>query len=106
MVAAIVEDVNRMLKDHAEMGDFLVFRFASYGDYALNLYLYAYTSGMIVAYTEYMRVKQDLLLKIAAIIADHGARLAVPVSAVHLAGRPVLRHDSVPEDYINDSAYR
>src|SRR3546814_5528568 len=68
-----------MLEEHPEMGDYLIFRFDSYGEYALKLYLYAYTAGTITAYTEYMRVKQDLLLKIAAIIKQHGAKLAVPI---------------------------
>jgi len=84
-VAAIVADVNQMLEDHPDMGDYLIFKFDSYGEYSLKLYLYAYTSGAITAYTDYMRVKQDLLLKIAAIITQHGARLAVPVAAVHLS---------------------
>src|SRR5699024_3916497 len=69
-VAGIVADVNRMLKEHSEMGDYLIFRFDSYGHYALTLYLYVYTSGTIVSFIDYMRVKQDLLLKIAAIIAE------------------------------------
>lgn len=86
-VSAIVEDVNRMLEEHPEMGDYLIFRFDGYGEYALKLYLYAYTSETVTAYTDFMRVKQDLLLKIAAIITQHGARLAVPVTAVHLPQR-------------------
>ena len=84
-VAGIVEDVNRMLENHPEMGDYLIFRFDSYGEYSLKLYLYAYTSEAITAYTDYMRVKQDLLLKIADIITRHDARLAVPVADVRLA---------------------
>lgn len=83
-IPGIVEDVNRMLEEHPEMGDYFVFRFDAYGEYALKLYLYGYTTGAITAYTEYMRVKQDLLLKIAAIIKQHGAKLAVPVSNVYL----------------------
>ena len=38
-VSAIVADVNHMLEQHPEMGDYLIFRFDSYGDYALKLYL-------------------------------------------------------------------
>jgi MscS family membrane protein len=83
-VADIVVDVNHMLEQHPDMGDYLIFKFDSYGEYSLKLYLYAYTSGAITAYTDFMRVKQDLLLKIAAIIAQHGAELAVPVAAVRL----------------------
>lgn len=83
-VSAIVADTNDMLENHPDMGDYLVFRFDSYGDYALKLYLYAYTSSTITAYTEYMRVKEDLLLKIAAIITQNDAKLAVPVSTIYL----------------------
>jgi MscS family membrane protein len=84
-VESIVADVNHMLEEHPEMGDYLVFRFDSYGEYSLKLYLYAYTSTAVTNYTDYMRVKQDLLLKIAAIIMEHGAKLAVPVAAVHMS---------------------
>jgi MscS family membrane protein len=89
-VAAIVAEVNRMLEEHPAMGDYLVFRFDSYGEYALKLYLYAYTSSAVTAYIDYMRVKEDVLLAIASIVARHGAKLAVPVSNVYLpAGRAV-----------------
>lgn len=87
-VSAIVADVNHMLEEHPEMGDYLVFRLDGYGAYAVKLYLYAYTAGHIVAYTEFMRVKQDVLLRIAAIIDRHGARLAVPVNTVYLPEGP------------------
>src|SRR3546814_2235894 len=83
-VSAIVADTNHKLENHPDMGDYLVFRFDSYGDYALKLYLYAYTSSTITAYTEYMRVKEEQLLKIAANIAHNGARLAATVSTVQL----------------------
>lgn len=90
-ISDIVADVNRMLEEHPEMGEYLVFRFDSYGEYSLKLYLYAYTSSAITAYTDYMRVKQDLLLKIATIIAQRGAKLAVPVADVHLSEGPASR---------------
>jgi MscS family membrane protein len=95
-VPGIVADVNSMLEEHPEMGDYLIFKFDSYGQYALTLYLYAYTAGTVTAYTDYMRVKQDLLLKIAAIIAQHGARLAVPVSTVYLPEASALRREYEP----------
>lgn len=98
-VAGIVSDVNRMLEEHPEMGDYLIFRFDGYSDYSLKLYLYAYTSGEITSYTDYMRVKEDLLLKIAAIITQHGAKLAVPVATVHLPEAPALRRQHEPDGY-------
>lgn len=92
-VAAITTDVNHMLQAHPEIGDYLVFKFDGYGEYALKLYLYAYTIRAVTAYTEFMRVKQDILLKIAAIIAENGANLAVPVSTVRVPGGLALRHE-------------
>ncbi len=80
----IVTDVNAMLTDHPDMGDYFVFCLDGFGEFALNLYLYAYTAGTVTAYTDYMRVKQDILFRIAGIISDHGAKLAVPVSTVYL----------------------
>lgn len=91
-ISGIVTDVNHMLEQHPEMGDYLIFRFDSYGEYSLKLYLYAYTSSAITAYTDYMRVKQDLLLRIAAIIDQHGAKLAIPASNVYLPERAAAQH--------------
>jgi MscS family membrane protein len=91
-ISSIVADVNEMLEKHPEMGDYLVFRFDSFGEYSLKLYLYAYTSGQVTNYTDYMRVKQDILLKIAAIIAQNGAKLAVPVAAVRVSEGSATRH--------------
>ncbi len=73
-------------------------------DYSLKLYLYAYTSGAITSYTDYMRVKEDLLLKIAAIITQHGAKLAVPVATVHLPDVPALQRQHEPDGYPSGAA--
>lgn len=88
-VAAIATDVNRMLAEHAKIDDYFVFQLDGYGDYALRLYLYAYTISTVKNYTDFLPVKQDVLLKIADSIASHGAKLAVPVSTVYLPdGQP------------------
>jgi MscS family membrane protein len=84
-VPGIVRDVNAMLKDHPEMqheNGYFVFDFDSYGDYALKLLLYAWVKS--TTYLGYMQAKEDLLLKITAIIKQHGAELAVPVSTVYV----------------------
>lgn len=81
-VRGIVERSNQMLGEHAGLDhDFFVFRFDSCGDCSIKLFLYAYTTS--IDYAEYMRVKEDVLLKIADIVADHDAELAVPVSSVY-----------------------
>lgn len=82
-VEAIVADVNRMLSAHPGIHhDFFVFRFDTCGEFALKLFLYAFT--VTTGYDEYMAVKEDILLKIASIVREHGAELAVPTSTVHM----------------------
>jgi MscS family membrane protein len=82
-VQAIVADTNRMLAEHPSIDhDFFVFRFDTYGDFALKLFLYAFTTS--TSYTAYMTTKEDVLLKIAAIVRNHDAELAVPTSTVHM----------------------
>jgi len=89
-VEAIVADVNRMLAEHDGIEhDFFVFRFDSYSDFALKLLLYAFTVG--TDYTDYMQVKEDILLKIAAIVRKHGAELAGPASTIQVPDGLPLR---------------
>src|SRR5699024_10448053 len=76
--------VNRVLGRHPKLGNYIVFQLDGFGTYALRLYLYAYTTAMIRDYPDYLPVKQDVMLKIADIIAEHGAKLAVPVSTVYM----------------------
>jgi MscS family membrane protein len=79
----IVADVNLMISEHPGIDkEFFVFRFDSCGDFALKCLLYAFT--VTTDYEEYMRVKEDVLLKIASIVRTHGGELAVPTSTVHI----------------------
>jgi MscS family membrane protein len=82
-VQEIVTDTNRMLSEHPGVQhDFFIFRFDTCGDFALKLFLYAFTVS--TDYNEYMSVKEDILLRIAAIVHEHGGELAVPTSTVHM----------------------
>jgi MscS family membrane protein len=82
-VQAIVADTNHMLSEHPGIQhDFFVFNFDTCGDFALKLLLYAFTVS--TDYAEYMAVKEDILLKVAAIVRKHGGELAVPTSTIHM----------------------
>lgn len=82
-VQAIVADANKMLAEHPGIQhDFFVFNFDTCGDFALKLFLYAFTTG--TDYNEYMETKEDLLLRIADIVRRHGGELAVPTSTIHM----------------------
>jgi MscS family membrane protein len=82
-VPAIVADTNKMLAEYPGIQhDFFVFQMDSYGDFALKLFLYAFTEG--TGYNDYMVIKEDILLKIAEIIRRHDAEIAIPSSTVHM----------------------
>ncbi len=98
-VQAVVADANKMLNEHPGIRhDFFIFRFDSCGDHALKLFLYAFTVS--TDYTDYMVVKEDILLKIAGIVREHGAELAVPVSNVYMPEGLQLKseRDQFPEE--------
>lgn len=89
-VPAIVADTNRMLAQHPGIQhDFFVFQMDSYGDFALKMFLYAFTVG--TGYNDYMAIKEDILLKIAGIVRQHGGEIAIPTSTVHMPDGVGLR---------------
>ncbi len=95
-VPAIVDDVYNMLGEHSEVEhEFFAFNFDSYGEHAAKLFLYAYTVG--TGYVDYLRIKSDLLLKIAASIHAHDAKLAVPVSDVHIPEGLAIQREYGPD---------
>lgn len=82
-VPAIVAEGQAMLGEHPGIKhDFFAFNFSSCSTYSLKLFLYAFTVS--TNYNEYLTVQQDVLLKIAGIIRQHGARLTGPVSTVEM----------------------
>lgn len=89
-VPDIVAETNRMLGEHPGIEhEFYLFRFDTCGEFALKLYLYAFTVS--TDYVDFMVTKEDILLKIADIIRAHGGELAVPTSTVHVPDGLALR---------------
>lgn len=85
-VKAIVEKGNALIAAREDIDqEFWVFRFDSYGDRTLKLFLYAFPFA--TAYVDFMRIKEELLLSIAAIVQAEGGNMSLPVT-----------HVSLPED--------
>lgn len=85
-VEAIVREGNQMFEQREDIG-YYVFRFASFGDNALKLAVYAY--AQTDAYAEFMRIKEEVLMAIAAIVRKHQATLVLPLAHYR-------REDSAP----------
>ena len=80
----IVADVRQMLQTHDDIdtGRTLIVNFNSFAPSSLDFFVYTFTKT--TNWVEFHAIKQDVLLKILAIIEQHGAEVAFPTSTVHL----------------------
>lgn len=80
----IVRDVETMLREHPEIAPdrTLMVYFNTFGASSLDFFVYCFTRTR--AWAEYHAVKQDVLFRIARIVAAHGAQVAFPTTTVHL----------------------
>lgn len=89
-MAPIVADVRAMLENHPEIdtSQTLIVNFNTFGPSSLDFFIYTFTKTK--EWVRYHEIKQDVLLKVADIIARHGAEIAFPTRTLHMAepGRP------------------
>lgn len=96
-MGAIVKAVETMLRSHPEidLDQTLMVNFNSFAPSSLDFFVYTFTRT--TNWVEFHKIKQDVLLKINDIIADHGAQIAFPTSTVHLPeelmAKPQLTHN-------------
>jgi MscS family membrane protein len=83
-MAAIIADVKAMLQAHPEIdtGATLIVNFNAFAASSLDFFIYTFTKT--VDWVHYHEVKQDVLLKTAAIIEAHGAEIAFPTRTLHI----------------------
>ncbi|MCV6604477.1 MAG: mechanosensitive ion channel family protein [Porticoccaceae bacterium] len=81
---AIVADVKAMLQAHDEIDtkQTLIVNFNSFAASSVDFFVYTFTKTC--NWVRFHEVKQDVLLKIAAIIDSHGAEIAFPTSTIHI----------------------
>ena len=89
-MAPIVAEVKAMLQAHPEIDPnaTLIVNFNEFAASSLNFFIYAFTKT--VEWVHYHEVKQDVLLKVAAIIQAHGAEIAFPTRTLHIESGPGL----------------
>jgi MscS family membrane protein len=86
----IVADVQTMLKSHPEIDatQTLIVNFNTFGPSSLDIFIYTFTKTK--DWVSYHEIKQDVLLKIANIIAKHGAEIAYPTQTLHINTQPEI----------------
>lgn len=95
-MAAIVADVKTMLKNHEAIDTSLTLmvNFNAFAASSIDFFVYTFTKT--TDWAEYHNIKQDVLLKIMAIIESYGAEIAFPTSSLHI--------ESLPEPTFQESA--
>ena len=81
-VREIIDAVKKMLQNHEDIdsNNTLIVNFNKMGASSLDFFIYTFTRT--TDWTEYHKVKQDVLLKIIDIIHEHGADIAFPTTTL------------------------
>lgn len=82
----ILQDVEAMLRTHPDIDQqqTLMVNFDSFGPSSLDFFVYTFTHT--TQWIEFKKIKQDILLRVSAIIAAHGAEIAFPTSTLQISG--------------------
>lgn len=91
---AILSEVKTMLQTHPdiEQEQTMMVNFNKFASSSLDFFIYTFTRT--TNWTEYHRVKEDVLLKISEIVDRHGAEIAFPTSTLHIADPLLLKQDN------------
>jgi MscS family membrane protein len=84
VVPAILEDIRNYLKENPdiEQSRTLMVNFNQFGPSSLDFFIHVFTKTRV--WTEFHMIKEQVLLKIADIIASHGGEIAFPTTTVHV----------------------
>ena len=94
---AVKVELESMLKEHERIADEpLRVRFIGFGEYYLEVELYAY--AMTDAWPEFLEIREDVLLKVMNIVERSGTRLALPTE-IHYQGGQVVPGERSGSDF-------
>ena len=84
----IIDDVREMLRTHPAIDTtrILMVNFVSFGPSSLDFFVYTFTKT--TDWAEFHGIKEEILFRIAAIVAGHGAEVAFPTQTLHLDSPP------------------
>lgn len=96
-MSEVVATVKKMLTEHPEIDTSrtMIVNFNSFAPSSLDFFIYTFTKT--TNWVAYHGIKEDVLLKVFAIIRELGADIAFPTSTLHLPNGVVLRGDPPPE---------
>lgn len=85
---AIVQEIKAMLHSHENIShkDTLLVNFESFGDSALNIFIYTFTSTS--NWERYLNIREDIHLKIMKIVEDNKSSFAFPSQSIYVEQMP------------------
>ena len=84
----IVQEIRAMLHSHESIShkETLLVNFESFGDSALNIFIYTFTSTS--NWERYLNIREDIHLKIMKIVEDNGSSFAFPSQSIYVEQLP------------------
>lgn len=94
-LAAIIEDVERMLRQHPEIDttQTLIVNLVEFASSSLNFMIYTFTKT--TNWVKFQAVQQDVFLKVIEIVEKHGAQCAFPTQTLHIPEGLVISNKGV-----------
>lgn len=82
---AITEDVRNMLIEHKEIDNSqtMIVQFNAFSKSSCDFFIYTFTHT--TDWVKFHKIKQDVLLKVADIIASHNSEMAFPTQTLHIS---------------------
>lgn len=82
-MSAVLADIRAMLRarDDIDQNKIMMVNFDRYGDSTIDFFVYAFTNT--TGWSDFHRIKEEVLLEIAAIVEKRGAEFAFPTRTVH-----------------------
>ena len=83
-MADIVNDVKSMLRNHDEIDQdqTMIVNFNAFNASSVDFFIYTFTKT--TQWVRFHEIKQEILLKVAEIIDQHGAEIAFPTQTLHM----------------------
>ncbi|MFU8832196.1 MAG: mechanosensitive ion channel family protein [Wenzhouxiangella sp.] len=84
VIRAVVDGIRELIQSHEEIAtdQIIMVHFDVFGPHSLDIMIYCFTKT--TNWAEYHRVREDVLLKVADVIAEHGAEIAFPTRTLKL----------------------
>jgi MscS family membrane protein len=90
VIRKVIDDIRSMILAHEELDESqtTMVHFDVYGGSSLDIMIYCFTRTTV--WTEYHRIREDVLLRIGEIIESHGAEIAFPTRTLKIdSERPI-----------------